>query len=260
LISVAKNQLPSDENTGMTQANPGLKFCEPEAPMRATIHGTTLPVLEIDLARGERVLSETGELSWKTPRITMRTTTGAGGGGFMGALGRAVSGGGLFMTEYVAEHGDGQVAFAARIPGAIVPVELRPGQSYLIHKHGFLCGTAGTQLSIGLQRRIAAGILGGNGFILQKVEGDGQFWVELGGEVVRKTLGPGDVMQVHPAHVGMFEQSVSFDITTVPGIKNLFFGGDGFFLAELKGPGTVWLQTLTLPNLAHALAPYLQRS
>jgi uncharacterized protein (AIM24 family) len=190
----------------------------------------------------------------------MRTTTGAGGGGFMGALGRAVSGGGFFMTEYIAQHGDGQVAFCAKIPGGIVAVEVRPGQAFLIHKHGFLCGTAGISLSMGLQRRVGAGILGGNGFILQKVEGDGQFWAELGGEVIRKTLGPTDVIQVHPAHVGMFEQSVSFDITTVPGIKNMFFGGDGFFLAELRGPGTVWLQTLTLPNLAHALAPYLKGS
>ncbi len=228
--------------------------------MRATIHGATLPVLELDLAAGERVLSETGELSWKTPSIAMRTTTGAGGGGFMGALGRAVSGGGFFMTEYTAQHGPGQVAFCAKIPGGIVAVEVRPGQAFLIHKHGFLCGAAGISLSMGLQRRVGAGILGGNGFILQKVEGDGPFWVELGGEVIRKTLGPSDVIQVHPAHVGMFEQSVSFDITMVPGLKNMFFGGDGFFLAELRGPGTVWLQTLTLPNLAHALAPYLKGS
>jgi len=92
------------------------------------------------------------------------------------------------------------------------------------------------------------------------VSGAGQFWVELGGEVVHKVLAPGEVIQVHPGHVGMFEDSVAFDLTMVPGIRNMFFGGDGIFLAELRGPGSVWLQTLTLPNLAHALAPYFAKS
>jgi len=228
--------------------------------MRAHIHGSTLPVLELALDQGERVISETGELSWKTPSISMKTGAGVGGGGFFGAVGRAVSGGGLFMTEYAATRGPGLVAFAAKIPGTVTRIELASGRSYLIHKHGFLCGTAGVQLSIGLQRRIGAGILGGNGFILQKVSGAGQFWVELGGEVVHKTLAPGEVIQVHPGHVGMFEESVSFEVATVPGVKNLFFGGDGIFLAELTGPGSVWLQTLTLPNLAHALTPYFTPS
>jgi uncharacterized protein (AIM24 family) len=228
--------------------------------MRANIHGSTLPVLELALEPGERVISETGELSWKTPSISMKTGASVGGGGFFGAVGRAVSGGGLLMTEYAATGGPGLVAFAAKIPGTVARIEVAPGRSYLIHKHGFLCGTAGIQLSVGLQRRLGAGILGGNGFILQKVGGTGQFWVELGGEVVHKVLAPGEVIQVHPGHVGMFEDSVAFDLTLVPGIRNLFFGGDGLFLAELRGPGSIWLQTLTLPNLAHALAPYFEKA
>jgi uncharacterized protein (TIGR00266 family) len=230
-----------------------------ETPMRTKIHGTTLPVLELELDSGESVISETGELSWKTRSISMKTSTGFGSGGFLGAVGRAVSGGGLFMTKYSAENDPGLVAFAAKIPGQIDQVDLPFGRSYLIHKHGFLCGTPGIELSIGVQQRFGAGIFGGNGFILQKVSGHGRFWVELGGEIVKKTLAPGDVIQVHPGHVGMFEDTVSFGITTVPGVRNLFFGGDGIFLAELRGPGTVWLQTLTLPNLAHALSPYIAR-
>jgi uncharacterized protein (AIM24 family) len=228
--------------------------------MRATIHGSTLPVLELALEQSESVISETGELSWKTPSISMRTGAGVGGGGFFGAVGRAVSGGGFVMTEYAATRGPGLVAFAAKIPGTVTRIDVPAGRSYLIHKHGFLCGTPGIQLSLGLQKRIGAGILGGNGFILQKVSGAGQFWVELGGEVVHKTLAPGEVIQVHPGHVGMFEDQVAFDLTMVPGVRNLFFGGDGIFLAELRGPGSVWLQTLTLPNLAHALAPYFAKS
>ena len=227
--------------------------------MRSRIHGSILPVLEIALEPGERIISETGELSWKTPSIGMKTGAGVGGGGFFGAVGRAVSGGSLLMTEYSAHQGPGLVAFAAKIPGTLTQMEVPAGRSYLIHKHGFLCGTAGIQLSVGLQQRIGSGILGGTGFILQKVSGAGQFWVELGGEVVHKMLAPGEVIQVHPGHVGMFEDSVAFDMTTVPGIRNMFFGGDGIFLAELRGPGNVWLQTLTLPNLAHALAPYLAK-
>jgi uncharacterized protein (AIM24 family) len=228
--------------------------------MRATIHGSTLPVLELALEQSESVISETGELSWKTPSISMRTGAGVGGGGFFGAVGRAVSGGGFVMTEYAATRGPGLVAFAAKIPGTVTRIDVPAGRSYLIHKHGFLCGTPGIQLSLGLQKRIGAGILGGNGFILQKVSGAGQFWVELGGEVVHKVLAPGEVIQVHPGHVGMFEDQVAFDLTMVPGVRNLFFGGDGIFLAELRGPGSVWLQTLTLPNLAHALAPYFAKS
>ena len=228
--------------------------------MRATIHGSTLPVLELALEQSESVISETGELSWKTPSISMRTGAGVGGGGFFGAVGRAVSGGGFVMTEYAATRGPGLVAFAAKIPGTVTRIDVPAGRSYLIHKHGFLCGTPGIQLSLGLQKRIGAGILGGNGFIMQKVSGAGQFWVELGGEVVHKVLAPGEVIQVHPGHVGMFEDQVAFDLTMVPGVRNLFFGGDGIFLAELRGPGSVWLQTLTLPNLAHALAPYFAKS
>jgi uncharacterized protein (AIM24 family) len=161
------------------------------------------------------------------------------------------------MTEYAAPSGPGVVAFAAKIPGRIVEVDLAPGQSYLVHKHGFLCATLGVQLSTGFQQSLGAGIFGGNGFLLQRLTGPCKAWVELGGEVVARELAPGERVRVHPGHVGMFEESVQFGITTVPGIRNAIFGGDGIFLAELTGPGKVWLQTLTLPNLAHALQPYL---
>jgi uncharacterized protein (AIM24 family) len=138
-----------------------------------------------------------------------------------------------------------------------VEVKVLPGQSYMIHKHGFVCGSYGVQLSTGFQQSLGSGLFGGNGFLLQRLTGNCTAWVELGGEVIERELAPGEVLRVHPGHVGMFEERVSFGITTVPGISNIFFGGDGLFLAELTGPGRIWLQTLTLPNLAHALAPYL---
>ena len=228
--------------------------------MQSTIIGNTLPVLEVALSQGEALIAETGQLSWMSGGIELRTTTAiAGSTGFLGAIGRAMSGGGLFMTEYTAPYSGGTVAFAAKIPGHMVEITVHPGQSYMVHKHGFVCGTAGVQLGTGFQQSLGSGLFGGNGFLLQRVSGACTAWVELGGEVIERMLAPGEVLRVHPGHVGMFEERVRFGITTIPGVRNIFFGGDGLFLAELTGPGRVWLQTLTLPNLAHALAPYLSR-
>jgi uncharacterized protein (AIM24 family) len=195
-----------------------------------------------------------------TRNIVLQTSARtAGANGFLGVIGRALSGGGLFMNEYETSGSPGMVAFAAKVPGSIVEVQVNAGQTFFIHRHGFLCGTQGVELSIGFQRSLGAGIFGGDGFVLQKLTGSARAWVELGGEVVTYTLAAGETLQVHPGHVGMFEGSVNFDITMIPGLKNKLFGGDGLFIANLTGPGQVWLQTLTMPNLAHALEPYLAR-
>ncbi len=226
--------------------------------MKTKITGETLPVLEIGLEAGDMIVAEPGEFSWMTGNVTLNTTPmTAGAKGVLGVLGRALAGGGLFMTEYSAAGGNGMVAFAAKIPGQIVQIEVTPGQGYMIHRHGFLAATQGLELSMGVQRQLGAGIFGGDGFVLQKVAGTCSAWVELGGEIVTYDLQAGESIQVHPGHVGMFEERVAFDITTLQGIRNVFFGGDGLFIARLTGPGKVWLQTLTLPNLAHAIAPYL---
>jgi len=226
--------------------------------MQSKIEGTTLPVLNIRLEPGERLFAETGELSWKTPNVTLRTTTsGAGQSGFFGAVSRALAGGGLFMTEFSAQGASGLIAFAAKVPGQILEHDLESGRGYMVHRHGYMASTEGVTLELGLQRKLGAGIFGGDGFRLQRLSGQGRFWTMLGGEIVTYDLGPGEQIDVHPGHVGMFEERVGFDITMLPGIRNKLFGGDGFFMARLTGPGRVWLQTLTMPNLAHALAPYL---
>jgi uncharacterized protein (AIM24 family) len=226
--------------------------------MRTQIKGTTMPVLEIGLDPKDRIVAEPGEFSWMTNGVQMRTTAyAAGARSIWGAIGRAFSGGGLFMTEYSAPAGRGVVAFAAKIPGAILQVDVPAGHSYLIHRHGFLCGTEGLRLATGFQRSLGAGIFGGDGFLLQRLTGPCTAWVELGGEVVTYDLAAGETLQVHPGHIGMFQDSVNFDITIMRGFANALFGGDGLFVARLTGPGKVWLQTLTVPNLAHALAPYL---
>jgi uncharacterized protein (TIGR00266 family) len=228
--------------------------------MKSKVTGTTLPVLEIGLEPGDKIISEPGQFSWMSPNVILQTNAmTAGAKGILGVLGRALSGGGLFMNEYHVTAGQGMVAFAAKVPGVIMEVQVVPGQSYMIHRHGFLCGTEGTELSIGFQRSLGAGIFGGEGMILQKLTGNATAWVELGGEIVTYNLAAGEMLKVHPGHIGMFDSTVNFDITMMPGLKNAIFGGDGLFIAQLTGPGTVWLQTLTMPNLAHALVPYIGR-
>ena len=226
--------------------------------MKHTIAGTTMPVLQIGLDPGEIIVAEPGEFSWMSDNMQMNTTTQtAGAKGFFGAIGRALSGGGLFMTEYSPAGGPGLIAFAAKVPGSIQQLDVPAGHSYMIHKHGFLCGTQGVSLAIGFQRQLGAGIFGGDGFIMQKLAGPCTAFVELGGEAVVYDLRPGESIQVHPGHVGMFQDSVNFDMVMMRGIKNALFGGDGLFIARLTGPGKVWLQSMTVPNLAHALSPYL---
>jgi uncharacterized protein (TIGR00266 family) len=228
--------------------------------MKSKLTGTTLPVLEIGLESGDVIVAEPGEFSWMTENVNLKTTTmTAGAKGILGVLGRALSGGGLFMTEYSVGSGDGLIAFAAKVPGQIMQVDVQPGHGFMIHRHGFLCATAGLELAMGFQKSLGAGIFGGNGFVLQHLGGTCTAWIELGGEIVTYDLQPGESLKVHPAHIGMFEDSINFDMRFMRGITNALFGGDGLFIAHLTGPGKVWLQTLTLPNLAHALLPYLGR-
>ena len=225
--------------------------------MQSRILGTTMPVLEVLLQPGESIFSEAGELSWMSQTIQMQTHTQmGGGGGLFGVIKRVAGGGTIFMTEYSAYGAPGEIAFATKVPGHILPIEVGGGQEFLIHRHGFLCATPNVQLSVGIQQSLGVGIFGGDGFLLQKIAGNGTAWIELSGEVVVKDLRPGETLRVHPGHVGAFTGSVAFNITRVPGIKNLIFGGDGLFLAALTGPGRIWLQTLPISRLAHELAEY----
>ncbi len=226
--------------------------------MKTQILGTTMPVLEVDLDPNESVFSESGELSWMTASIQMTTHTQmGGGGGLFGVIKRVAGGGSLFMTEYRAIQFPGMVSFATKVPGHIVPVELGQGPEYMVHRHGFLCATPQVTIGVGFQQSLGAGIFGGDGFLLQRVGGQGTAWLELSGELIRKDLAPGETLRVHPGHVGAFHASMGFQITMVPGIKNMIFGGDGIFLAVLQGPGTVWLQTLPISRLAHQIYEYL---
>jgi uncharacterized protein (TIGR00266 family) len=228
--------------------------------MEEQLLGTTLPVLSISLNPGESVVAEAGEFSWMTDSIQMSTGTSGGGSGIVGALKRAASGSTLFLSSYTATDSAGTIAFAAKLPGSILGIDVGPQQEYLVHRRGFLAGTAGIEISAGFQQSFSAGIFGGEGFVLQRVAGQGRAWIELSGEVVRYDLAAGRSLRAHPGHVAMFTTSVSFQVMRVPGVTNRYFGGDAHHFAVLSGPGAVWLQSMPLPVLAASLAPYLPQA
>jgi len=227
--------------------------------MRAQIHGTTMPVLSVHLDPGESVVAEVGEFSWMTDSIQISAGTGgdAGSTSLIGDVGRDTGGSPLPMSTYTAQGAPGTITFAPKVPGSILPVDVCPETEYLVHRHGFLAGTPGIEVSAGFQREFRAGIFAGEGFALRRLGGHGRAWAELAGQVIPHELAPGQSLRVHPGHVGLFQASVSFQVVRVPGITNRYFGGGAHYFAELSGPGTVWLQSLPLPQLAATLVPYI---
>jgi uncharacterized protein (TIGR00266 family) len=221
--------------------------------MNFTIEGNVMQTVAIDLAAGESVYSQTSTMCWMNDAIEMDTHTG---GGFFAGLKRTFMGGSFFVTHFTS-RGQGHVAFAPRFPGTIIAPRLAAGESLICRKETFLCAEASIQLSLAFQKKFGAGFFGGDGFILQKVSGPGVVWLDLSGELIEKDLAAGEVLKVHAGHVGCFTPSVDFDISLVRGFKNLLFGGEGMFLATLKGPGKVWLQSMPIMNLAEEIARYL---
>jgi len=222
--------------------------------MRYNISGTVMQTVEIDLAPGETVYSQTHAMSWMNDGVNMHTNTG---GGLFAGLKRSLTGGSFFVTDYSGTRPGAHVAFAPRFPGTILARNLAPGESLICRRETFLCAEKTVTLELAWQQRIGSGFFGGAGFILQRVIGPGTVFLDLSGEVVNKQLAPGERLYVHAGHVGVHEPSVSFDIQMVPGFRNILFGGEGLFLANLTGPGQVWLQSMPIMNLAEAVAEYL---
>ncbi|MBU0762484.1 MAG: AIM24 family protein, partial [Candidatus Altiarchaeota archaeon] len=169
---------------------------------------------------------------------------------------RKLSGESIFMTTYKAK-GDARITFASEYIGKIVELNLQEGNSVICQKDAFMCAQEGVKLEMHMQKKIGAGLFGGEGFILQKVTGPGVAFLELGGEIVEKNLKQGEKLKVDPGYIGAFEPTVEYNIERIKGVKNMVFGGEGIFLATLKGPGKIWLQTMPLPSLADALLKYL---
>lgn len=226
--------------------------------MEYKIIGSTLQAVILELDPGETVYSESGGMAWMSANIAMKTSTR--GGGLGGMLKRAVSGESLFLVEYTSEGGKGFVSFASDFPGKIVPVSLAQGQEMICQKQAFLCAEKSVGLDVHFRRKLGAGLFGGEGFILQKLTGPGVAFVCLDGEIVEYTLAPGQTLKVDTGHIAMYEPTVSFDVEMMRGFSNILFGGEGLFLAVLRGPGRVWLQTMPTQNLAKAVAPYLLKS
>ncbi|HEY5208438.1 MAG TPA: TIGR00266 family protein [Stellaceae bacterium] len=221
--------------------------------MKYEISGTVMQTVAIDLAPGEIVYSQTNCMCWMNDQIGMNTNTG---GGLFSGIKRSLGGGSLFVTDFTA-HGNGHVAFAPRFPGKIMPVKLAAGQSLICRKETFLCAEKSVTFSISWQKKIGAGLFGGQGFILQQVSGPGTVFLDLSGEIVERDLAAGEKLLVHAGHVGVMDPSIHFDIQMVPGFKNILFGGEGLFLATVTGPGHVVLQSMPVMNLAEEIALYL---
>ena len=227
--------------------------------MEHTILGTTMPVLEIKLASGEQIIAEGGDVSWLSPGLDVETSTafGSGGkGGFMSGLKRMVGGGGLFLTQYTASSTPGFVAFAAQLPGTIRELRIDPADQFMVQSGSFMASTAGVEIAVGLQKKLGAGIFGGAGVVFQKLSGKGTAWVQLAGEIVEYELRQGESLLIHPGHLALFRSEMPLEFASIKGIKNKLFG-DSMFLAQLHGPGHVWLQSMTPAKLAEAIAPYL---
>lgn len=224
------------------------------------IKGEDLQFVEIELDPGESAVAEAGAMVWKDASVEMTTVFGDGssssGGGFMdrliGAGKRLVTGESLFTTVFT-HHGTGKarVAFAAPTPGTILPLRLADlGGTLICQKDSFLAAAKGVQLGIAFQRRIMTGLFGGEGFVMQKLDGDGWVFVQMGGTLTERELGPGEELHVDTGCLAAFTPSVDFDLEMVRGVKTMFFGGEGLFFARLRGPGRVWIQSLPFSRLA----------
>jgi uncharacterized protein (TIGR00266 family) len=221
------------------------------------ILGTIQQTLLVDLPAGRTIYSDAGAMSWMTASIGMNTQ---GQGGLGGMLKRAVSGATVFIVDFTAEHGPGQIAFSTDFPGKVLAFELGGGQGIVMHKHAFLCAEKTVILDVYFTRRLGAGAFGGEGFVLQKLSGTGAVFAELDGDAIEYRLKAGEQLRIEPGHVAMFDESVKFDIEMIQGFTNILMGGEGLFLATLTGPGRIWLHSLTPSKVAHRLAAYLPAS
>ena len=225
--------------------------------MRYKIEGDTLPVVICELEEGEKMITERGSMAWMSPNMKMETSSN---GGIGKVFGRMFSGEGLFQNNYTAMGGPGLISFASSFPGSVKAFEIRPGQELILQKSGFLAAEAGVELSIHFHKKIGSGLFGGEGFILQKLSGNGTAFAEFDGHVVEYELKAGQQIVIDSGHLAAMTATCQMDIQMISGVKNVLFGGEGLFNTVITGPGHVWLQTMPISNVAGALIPYLPAS
>ncbi len=216
------------------------------------IKGGAFPVVECKLQDGEAMVTESGSMVWMSPNMQMETK----GGGIGKMFSRAFTGENIFQNVYTA-RGNGMIAFGSSFPGKIVPLEITPGREMIVQKNAFLASETGVELSIHFKKKLGAGFFGGEGFIMQRLSGRGMAFVEIDGELVEYDLAPGQQIVVDTGNVAGYEASVQMDIRQVPGLKNMFFGGEGIFNTVLTGPGKIWLQTMPISSVAAAVAAFI---
>jgi len=228
-------------------------------PLEYQIQGDNLQVIRIRLKPGQEIFAEAGKMVYKYPQVTWETRmTGASiGDKIWGAVKRKLMGESLFLT-FFRTTSPAELGFAGSYPGRIQAFDLRPGQSILVQRDSFLCAQATAQLDIALVKKLGAGFFGGEGFILEKLTGPGMVFIHGGGDFIEFTLAPGEVIQIDTGCVVAFDDGVDYDIQLAGGIRTALFGGEGLFLATLRGPGRVIVQSMTLAKLRSELAPWRQ--
>ncbi|MGP8319379.1 MAG: TIGR00266 family protein [Methanosarcinaceae archaeon] len=218
------------------------------------IIGNEMQIVEIELDPDESVRAEAGAMMYMSQEIKMDTSTG---GGIFKGLKRAITGESFFITNFThkGKNGKAYVAFGAPYPGKIIPLDLENlGESYLCQKDAFLCAAKGIEIEVAFTKKIGAGLFGGEGFILQRLKGDGLAFIHAGGTIIKKELKPGENLRVDTGCLAAFSENVDYNIQFVGGFKNALFGGEGVVLASLTGPGTVYLQSLPLSRLADRIS------
>lgn len=222
--------------------------------MKYRIEGETLPVVICELEANEKMISERGSMSWMSPNMKMETSTNGGVGK---AIGRMFSGEGVFQNIYTAQGDAGLIAFASSFPGNIKAFQIEPGQEMILQKSAFLASESTLNLSVFFQKKFASGLFGGEGFIMQKVSGTGIVFAEFDGHIVEYDLQPGQQMVVDTGYLAAMTATCQMEVQTVPGLKNIVFGGEGVFNTVITGPGHIWLQTMPISQVAGSLQPFI---
>lgn len=221
--------------------------------MRYEIKGSPLPVVECTLEAGESIICEGGSMSWMSANMQMETS----GGGIGKMFSKAISGEKLFHNKYTATGSSGMIAFASSFPGNILAVEIAPGKEIVCQKSAFLAATPGVDVSIFFQKKLGSGFFGGEGFIMQKISGQGIVFLEIDGYVETKELAPGEQIVIDTGYLAMMSATCSMDVQMVKGVKNVFLGGEGLFNTVVTGPGTISLQTMPAYQVANSIRPYI---
>ena len=222
--------------------------------MKYSIKGEPLPVVICDLEPNEVMITEKGAMSWMSPNMKMETSTN---GGIGKAFGRMFSGESFFQNRYTAVGGIGQIAFASSFPGSIRAYEITPDNPMIVQKSGFLASESTVELSVHFKKKLGAGLFGGEGFIMQKLSGHGTAFVEIDGYAMEYELREGESMIIDTGYLAAMSATCTMDIVSVPGVKNVLFGGEGLFNTVVRGPGKVILQTMPINAVAGAIRPFI---